>query len=130
MGDPPVFRKPLARQLGLIGAGGGVFVDFDQEPWTSVRQLLEARSDLLAPKPGFGVDEVLSVDEDADARFDAHMAVQARHRTFHRIADLERGGEVNRGLLHLWDAAGGDELALNMLEAAQWTVTEVPGDQP
>lgn len=127
-GRAPVFRKPLARQLELIGAGVGVFVDFDQEPWTSVRQLLEARSDLLVPKPGLGVDEVLSVDEDADARFDVHMAVQAQHRTLHGIADLERvAGEVNRGLLNLWDAVGGDELALNVLEVAQWTVTEVQG---
>jgi hypothetical protein len=127
-GRAPVFRKPLVRQLELIGAGIGVFVDFAQEPWASVRQLLEARSDLLVPKPGFGVDEMLSVDEDADARFDAHMAVQAQHRILHGIADLERvASEVNRGLLRLWDAAGGDELALNVLEAGQWTVTELPG---
>ncbi len=127
-GRVPVFRKPLARQLELIGAGIGVVVDFDQEPWASVWQLLEARSDLLVPKPGMGVDEIVSVDVDADARFDAHMASQAQHRILHGIADLDRvAGEVNRGLLHLWDAIGGDELALNVLEAGQWTVTESSG---
>ncbi len=126
-GARPLANKAVLRKLELIGREVGVQVDYREEPWIHVNALFEARALLLAPRAAAQlVDEVLAVDEDADPHFDAHAAVQRHFRPLHNLIELEKvAGEINKGLLNIWDAAGGEEAILNVTANTGWTVQSV-----
>lgn len=119
-------RLPPLQQLVQIGRGVGIDVDYREAPWHAVAQLMGASEDLMVAKGGVAVDETFSIDTHRDLSFEAHMEVQRHHRSLHDMLELERVAmAVNTALLEIWDASGGGERALNVLEARQWDVESV-----
>ncbi len=123
-GAKPLVEKAVLRKLELIGHEVGVDVDYNQEPWIHVSALFEAKRQLLTPSSSpVPLDEDVSVDEDADPRFDVHAAVQRHFRPLHNLVQLEKvAAEVNKGLLNIWDAAGGAEAVLDVLGHTSWAI--------
>ncbi|WP_414608939.1 hypothetical protein [Stenotrophomonas pavanii] len=119
-------RLPPMQQLVQIGRSVGIDVNYREAPWHAVAQLMGASEALMVAKGGFAVDETFRIDADRDLSFEAHMEVQRHHRSLHDISELERvATAVNSALLEIWDACGGEERALNVLEARQWDVESV-----
>lgn len=126
-GAKPLVEKTVLRKLELIGHEVGVDVDYNQEPWIHLGALFEAKKQLLTPSTTpVPLDENVSVDEDADPSFDVHAAVQRHFRPLHNLIQLEKvAAEVNKGLLNIWDAAGGADTVLDVLGQTTWSIQSV-----
>ncbi|RLK56425.1 hypothetical protein BCL79_0812 [Stenotrophomonas rhizophila] len=66
------------------------------------------------------------MDEDADPKSDVHAAVQRRFRPLHNLVQLEKvAAEINKALLNIWDAGGGEEAVLDVLGCTSWAIHSV-----
>lgn len=126
----PIERSSVTDKLKAIGRAVGVPVDFGKEPWSKIVTLMAARDELAHAKHLSSVRTSIDLTLDIPDTADPYDVLKAHlRRKLFPLCDIDTldtiAGDIDAGLLRLWEAAGKPAHTFDQVGMSSWTAKAV-----